>query len=212
MIEDPRKLERIQNFLFASLEEMQEACLPKREQERLLRLRGAYSYWLENPRIKEKDLARYLQNIHHIGQSAAYNDLRIIKVLLGSLNTATTEYYRWHFVNLCEEAFELARNANDGNGDAKAFASALSAYLKGTQLDKEKAQAIDYSLIVPQTFEVVGDPAAAGLTVDHDAHSKAQKLLQRWRREMTEAPAVQFEELKTDITEKPAPLHAAIHQ
>ena len=210
MIQDPRKLERVQNFLFASQEEMNEARLPPSEQTRLLRLRSTYTYWLQNPHKPEKDIAQFICQTHKVGQSAAYNDLRILKILLGNLNSATTEFYRWQFLQRCEEGFRMAREANDGNGDASAFARVLSAYLKGTQLDKEKAQTIDYNLIVPQTFEISGDPAVAGITVDPDAHIKAQKLLQRWRREMTEAPEVNFEELETDISEKPVPLHATL--
>lgn len=207
MMQDPRELERAQNFLFSSEEEMKKARLTPTEQARLLRLRSTYSYWLANPRLAERDVAQFIRRTYNVGQSSAYNDLRLLKMLLGSLNSATTDFYRWQFIQRCDEGFRMAR----ANQDASAYARVLAAYLKGTQLDKEKAQTIDYSIIVPQNMEFTGDPRESGLPYDPNAKAKAQEYLARWRKEMTEAPAVEFEELRRDVTEKPAPLHAEIH-
>lgn len=208
MMQDPRELEQAQNFLFSTQEEMDAAKLSPFHQKRLLRLRSTYSYWLANPRLPERDVAQFIQRTHKVGQSAAYNDLRLLKVLLGSLNSATTDFYRWQFLQRCEEGFRMAR----ANQDASAYARVLAAYLKGTQLDKEKAQTIDYSLIVPPNMEFTGDPREAGLPYDPNAKAEAQKYLARWRKEMTETPEVEFVDLKKDITEKPAPLHDSLHK
>ncbi len=207
MNQDIRQLEKIQEFLFASEQEMNEAHLPEREQVRLLRLRQTYTYWLGNPRLDERAMATWMKQTFQIGTSAAYNDLRVLKVLLGSLNTATTEYYRWVFLQRCEEGFQMARLKRD----PAAYARVLTAFLKGTQLDKDKAQTIDWNLIVPDALEFTGDPAEAGITVDPDARAKAQKMYASWRKSLLEAPEADYEELRSKPENKPAKIDAQIH-
>ena len=48
--------DRAQRYLMASAEEMQKAGLPQYMQARLFRLREMYAYWLQNPRMVDKDI------------------------------------------------------------------------------------------------------------------------------------------------------------
>lgn len=204
MYQDPRTLETIQNFLFADRKEMEEAHLQPAQIERIIRMRDVYSYWLNHPRKEERDMARYMQEAYNISQSVAYKDLRYIKILLGSLNSSTTDYYRYLFIQRCEEGFRMAREKED----PKAFASVLSALGKYTRLDRDEAQVADYSLIVPQPFEMSGDPAVAGFQPIPDLNRKIQKYLQQWQKEATAVPTAEYEEVKPLTPEDYDPLHS----
>lgn len=54
-------VDRAQRYLMASAEEMQKAGLPSYMQARLLRLREMYAYWLQNPRMVDKDIVGVLR-------------------------------------------------------------------------------------------------------------------------------------------------------
>lgn len=196
---NPELIQRTQHFLFASEEEMQQANLPRPVQQRLLRLRDIYNYWLANPRLTDKAIVSELRDRYHLGLSIAYEDLRLIKVCLGNLNQCTTDYYRYLFLQRAEEAFAMAR----ANNDTKAFAATLATLGKYTRLDAPDGSAPDYSLIVPQSFEITADPASAGFKRIPNVEEKARRLLARYITEAqtTPAPEAQAEEIKP-ITRK----------
>ena len=171
-----------QRYLMASAEEMQKAGLPSYMQARLFRLREMYAYWLQNPRMVDKDIVGVLRQKYGLGLSQAYEDVRCIKICLGNLGRITKDYDRWLFRERCEEGWQMAREA----GDAKAFAAMTATYLKGTQLDKEDSAAPDYSSITPQQFVISADPAVAGFKVVPGIIEKAKKLEARYVQEFEE--------------------------
>lgn len=172
-------VERTQRYLLASVEEMQAAKLPENVQQRMLRLRELYAYWLQNPRLADSDIVHELRERHGVGVTQAYEDVRLIKICLGNLNRLTKDYDRWLFRQRCEEGWQMAREADD----PKAFASVTATYLKGTLLDKEDNIGPDYSLIVPQTFTISADPSVAGFKVVPGILEKAKRLEARYIQE-----------------------------
>ena len=182
---DKSLVDRAQKYLFASVEEMEQASLTSVMRARIVRLREMYTYWLQNPRLVDKDIVDQLQQRHQIGLSQAYEDVRVLKVCLGNLGRLTKDYDRYLFRLRCEEGWGMAR----ARSDVKAFAAVTAAYLKGTQLDKEYSAAPDYSVIVPQTFTITADPTAAGFTPVPGILEKAKKLEARYLQEIEpEAP------------------------
>lgn len=172
-------IERTQEFLFASEEEMLQAKLPEPVRTRLYRLRDMYLYWLRTPKLPDGAVVQELQRKYKLSATVAYDDVRLIKVVLGNLNQATDDYYRWVFLQRCEEGFQMARANNDPN----AFARVLASYGKYTKLDKEKAAGPDYSMIVPQTFEISGDPEVAGFKKIPNVEEKAKKMVAKFIQE-----------------------------
>ena len=67
----------------------------------------------------------------------------------------------------------MARDCRDPN----AFAKVLAAFGKYTKLDKEKHEGPDYSMIVPQTFEISGDPEVAGFKKIPNVEEKARRIV-----------------------------------
>ena len=97
----------------------------------------------------------------------------------------------------------MAREKND----ARAFAAVTAAYGKYTQLDKDENIGPDYSLIVPQTFVITADPAAAGIKVAPGLLERARKLERQYVREaeVDELPATYEESVKESEATKNKP-------
>ena len=78
--------------------------------------------------------------------------------------------------------------------DPSAFAKVLTAYGKYSRLDREEGLAPDYSVIVPQVFEISANPEDAGFQRIPNIEKKAEKMLRQFQREIQ---SVEFEEIKT---------------
>ena len=189
---NPETIQRTQQFLFASEEEMERARLPSRMRERLTRLRGMYAYWLQHPRLTDRNVVGELCQRYGVGLTAAYEDLRLIKVCLGNLNQCTAEYYRYVFLQRAEEAFQMARQ----NNDARAFAQALATLGKYTRLDAPEGDRPDYSQIVPQQFDVTSDPEAGGFRRIPNVEEKVKRMLSRYITEAGRPGGTGAEEVK----------------
>lgn len=169
-------VERTKTYLFASEQEMIDARLPEPERVRLIRLRDMYVYWLGNPTLPDKSIVAEIKRKYALSTTMAYDDVRLIKIVLGQLNQATEDYYRYLFMQRCEEGFQMARNNNDAN----AFARVLTALGKYCKLDKEKPLPPDYSVIIPQPFEITDDPTVAGFKKIPNVEEKARKMTERF--------------------------------
>lgn len=169
-------IERTKEYLFASEQEMVEARLPEAVRVRMLRLREMYTYWFNNPKMLEKSLVAEMKHRYGLSTTMAYDDVRVLKAVIGNLSQATEDYYRWVFLQRCEEGFAMARAYNDPN----AFARVLTAYGKYTKLDKDKPTGPDYSVIIPQTFEISDDPSVAGFKKIPNVEEKAKKMMARF--------------------------------
>lgn len=172
----PETVARTQQYLFASPAEMEQARLPAPVRDRLLRLRETYVWWLENPRMTDAQVVAEIRRRTGLGVSAAYDDLRLVKVCLGNLHQATADYYRYLFLQRCEESFQMAREKED----PRAFAATLAALGKYTRLDAPEGNLPDYAQIVPQQFEISPDPADAGYKPIPGVREKVKKLLREW--------------------------------
>ena len=173
----PAHIENAKRYLFATVDEMKANGLGERQVQRLLRVREAYTRWLSSPTLKEKDIVEALVKAHGVSTPIAYEDMRLVKVCLGNFAHLTTDYFRYRFLIYCEEAFDMARE----KGDAKAFASVLSAFGKYSRLDQPEPQGPDYSQIVPEQFIISQNPEDSGFKAPpgilHRARALEKKLL-----------------------------------
>lgn len=100
-----------------------------------------------------------LEYRYKISKSSAYDDVRIIKRLLGDLAKTTKDYHRYKFCQMIDETFEMARRIKD----ARAMGAAANYYGKYTQLDKEDILDKGYDKIIVQPFEPTDDPTVLGI-------------------------------------------------
>lgn len=186
---NPELIQKTQKFLFATEEEMIEARLPANIRARIIRLRAMYTYWLNTPRLGDKDIVAALRTQYEVSLSTAYEDIRLIKICLGNLNQQTTDYYRYLFLQRVEESFQMAR----ANNDTKAFAATLACLGKYTKLDKNESERPDYSAIVPQNFEISSDASVAGFERIPNLAEKTEQILKKYQIELSTVP--EYEEI-----------------
>lgn len=180
---NPELIKRTQDFLFASEEEMEKAHVPIDVRQRLYRLRDMYSYWLRNPKQGDRHILAEIKRRNGLGDTQAYEDLRLLKLCLGNLQQMTRDWYQYLFIARCEEGFQMARD----KGDAGAFAKVLASLGKFTRLDHEQLTGPDYSQIIPQQFEITSDPSVAGFQRIPNVLQLTQQLERRFKKEIEAA-------------------------
>lgn len=186
----PATYDIAREHLFSSVDEMNAAHVPQLIQERLIRLRDMYNFWLQYPYLKDQEIVLELKKRYNLGKSAAYEDIRIIKYLLGDLNRATKDYHRFRFSQMISEAFDMGRRTKD----ARAMASAANFYGKYTQLDKDDERDLGYDKIVVQPFEPSNDPSILGIKPIPNIRQRIDQKIKQYMNEDIED--VTFEEVE----------------
>lgn len=186
----PATYDIAREHLFSSVDEMTAAHVPQLIQERLIRLRDMYNFWLQYPSLKDQDIVLELKKRYNLGKSAAYEDIRIIKYLLGDLNRATKDYHRFRFSQMISEAYDMGRRTRD----ARAMASAANFYGKYTQLDKDDERDLGYDKIVVQPFEPSNDPSILGIKPIPNIRQRIDQKIKQYMNEDIED--VTFEEVE----------------
>ena len=105
----PAIIDTAREHLFADANDMQRIGLPLATQEHIFRLRDLYNFWLQHPRFKDKEIILKLQQDYKLGKSQAYTDLSILKLLLGEFQKTSKDYHRYRFLEMINEAYEVAR-------------------------------------------------------------------------------------------------------
>lgn len=186
----PATYDIAREHLFSSVDEMTAAHVPQLIQERLIRLRDMYNFWLQYPSLKDQEIVLELKKRYNLGKSAAYEDIRIIKYLLGDLNRATKDYHRFRFSQMISEAYDMGRRTRD----ARAMASAANFYGKYTQLDKDDERDLGYDKIVVQPFEPSNDPSILGIKPIPNIRQRIDQKIKQYMNEDIED--VTFEEVE----------------
>ena len=172
----PKTLDVARDYLFATVDEMNEANLPQVTQTVLIRLRDLYNFWLQYPRLKDLEIVQEDMKRYGVQKSAAYDDLRHIKYLLGDLNKASKDYHRYRFIQRNEETRETAKRL----GDARAMAACDNYYGKYMQLDKEDEVDKGYDKIVVQPFVPSADPTILGIKAIPDIRERIKKKIDQY--------------------------------
>lgn len=186
----PKTLEVCKSHLFDDRDKMEEHGVPLILQERIIRIRDMYTVWLNFPSKKELEIVSELIQRYGIQKSAAYDDVRIIKTLLGDLNKASKDFHRWQFNNMIRKAYEMAERRK--NPDA--MVKAADKYGKYNQLDKEDILDNPWETIQVQPFEPTSDPTVIGIKPIPNIKEKiAKKLKQYWNEDVEDATFEEFD-------------------
>lgn len=184
----PVNLDEYQLHLFSSLEEMQERRLAQRTIDRLLRLRELYTSWRNFPAMSTKEVVQRDMQHHGVNQREAYDDVKIIKILMGNLEQESKEWQRLVFNRRSEEIYNEARRVKDYKTAEKANAD----YAKYNRLNDPDDIKIDPSAITPVRIEPTTDPTVIGINPPKNWRRKMEKLKAKWR---TEAQDTDFIEI-----------------
>lgn len=156
--------------------------------DRLLRIRSAYTLMQEYPSKADREIIQHIQNMSGVERSAAYEDLRIIKDLLGSINRQSKDWHRFKFNNQIQKAYDRADLKNDPDSMVKAMAT----YAKFNQLDKEDAERIPWEDLIPQNFEPTEDPTVLGIKPIPNIREKIANMKKKY---MNEIEDVTYDEI-----------------
>ena len=110
----PANIDDYQLNLFASIDEMREKMLPEHVVKRLLRLRALYTFWLNYPQKSSREILKYDLDMNaDIKQREAYDDVRLLKILIGNIEKESKEWHRHVFNQRTEEVYKKAMAAQD---------------------------------------------------------------------------------------------------
>lgn len=176
-------------YLYADEVVMQQERLPVDAQKRILRLREIYSYWKRYPSMSQSELITWICTTHSLKHSVAYEDLWIVKQLLGAIEKDTKA---WHAYNFNKEIMEIYRKAKQA-GDYRSAEKALADYAKYNKLDKDEETPEDWwKQIAPQPFTVTSDPRTIGIAPIPNLQEYIKKYNRLYREEAVDAD---FEEV-----------------
>jgi len=197
----PSIIDTAQTHLFTSVDRLRAEGVPEVTINRLLRLRDAYSYWLQFPNKKDREIVAYIQKHHGVSQSPAYEDLKVIKYLLGSIQKTSKDYHRYRFLERLNLLWELAYN----KGDIDQMTAILDRYAKYTQLDKEDQQDVDWSLVVPAKMDFTNNPDVLGYKRIPNIKERIAALKERYFTD--DVKEVDYEEIDFDEDSLYKPAH-----
>lgn len=189
----PSIIDIAHKHLMTDRNKMKAAGLPDVTIRHLERLRDMYNYWLAFPSKKDRDIVYELRTRYGIGDTVAREDLRLIKTLLGDLQSVSKKYMRLRVTQMCERAYEKAEAANNPRDMVAAARELAKAY----QLDKEDERANILDQLQPMKFVFTDDPTVIGIPRMPDHRQKIQKLKEKYYSEATEY--VQFEDIDAGI-------------
>lgn len=173
----PTTLEICRRYLF----ENPEKPLAPQMDARLKRIRGAFVHWSEFPMKGEIEIRNFLMDEYEIGMSQAYEDLTIIKMLLGNVKNAAKQWHLYTFIEMTKEAYQIAKTKQDSRG----MAMLIGNYGKYTQLHIPDQEQIPWHEIIPQEIEPTEDPTVVGLERIPNAREKAKLLLEKYSNEIS---------------------------
>ena len=181
----PSTLETCRLHLYSDID-----SIPAAYQERIKRIRVGYTHWYEFPTSSETEIRDRLMNEFDIVKSTAYEDILVIKILLGDIKNPSKEWIRFQVNAMLDEAFKLAKL----NEDAKGMAIAAGNKAKYNMLHLPDAEPLPFDQIVIQPFEPTDDPTPLGLKKDPDIREKKRRMLEKYQAEI-EIVDVAYEEL-----------------
>ena len=186
----PSIADAAQQYLFTDRDKMIRSGVPEATINHIIRIRDVYSYWLQFPKKKDREIVSELMRRGNIQRSAAYEDLRLIKQLLGDLNKVSKDYARYRFLQMVERAYEVAENS----GDARSMVAAADKL--GKYMGLAEADEVDkgYDKIPVQIFAVTDNPEVIGLKRLPNARDQIKAMKQKyWNEEIVEAEEVDYD-------------------
>lgn len=189
----PINLDQYSRYVTLDDAELRELRVAESVLVRLHRIRGLYAYWLQFPSKLDNDLVQYDMALFKVSRSHAYEDIHLVKVLLGNLQQTTKEFMRWKINKSIEQDITAARRA----GDLRSVASLTKVWVLNNRTDKDDEPDLEFDKIVPQNFEPTDDPTVLGIERIPDLRGKIRALYKKYSN--TTIQDADFEEVHEEI-------------
>lgn len=175
-------------YLSQDSTELREQRIPDSTIQRVERLRELAAYWRSYPSTSQKELLARCMQTFKVQRSQAYDDIHLLKILIGNLEATTKEFARWRVNQMIEEDRAAARR----EGDWRAVASMQKNYIINNQTNKPDTPDLSFEKIVPLQIEPTDDPSVLGIRVPKNLRARRDKLIRQYSKEDEYA---EFEEL-----------------
>lgn len=179
-------------YITLSDDELFERRIAQTVIERIHRLRGLYAYWLQFPQKFDQDIVQYDMAMFKVGKSQAYDDLHLVRLILGNLQQASKDFMRWKINQDLEQDLKAARRA----GDHRSVAAIEKNRIINNRTDKEDELELEFDKIIPQQFVPVDDPTVLGIKKLPDLRNRIRELVKKYSDNSVQY--AEYEELKED--------------
>ena len=151
----PANIDEYSSYIVMNDEQLQELHVAPAVIQRLHRIRGLYAYWLQFPDKFDRDIMQQDMALFHVGRAQAYDDVRLVQMLLGNMQQASRNFMRWKINQDLEQDLRAARRA----GEHKAVAAIEKVRVLNNRTDKEDEPEHDYDRIPLWGIVYTGNPA-----------------------------------------------------
>ena len=192
----PVDIDKYQGLLALDEDQLLEQHIAEPIIARVIRLRALYTYWCRFSSKGVRDIVEFDMLQMKVGESQAYDDVTILKNIMGNLQESSKKFWRWRINQMLEEDRLAAKRA----GDHRAVASIEKNFIKNNMTDKEDTPDMAYDKIVPVELVPTDDPTVIGIKKIPDLRGKIRKML---RKDEADPDYAQFEEVKEEETVEP---------
>lgn len=176
-----------------SRDQLIEQHLPDAFINRIERVRGLYAYWLQHPTKVTSEVVEFDMEQFDIRKTQAYEDIALVKALIGDIQSSTKAFARWRANVMIEQDIQRARE----DGDWRAVASMQKNYILNNKTDKDDPIELEFDKIVPQQFEMTDDISIVIPGAKKASRQRVEELLRKYHGKKTpEAEDANFEEVK----------------
>ncbi len=194
----PVNLDEYTRYIVMNDDELLEERVSPTIIQRLHRLRGLYAYWLQFPDKFERDILQQDIALFGVGRAQAYDDVRLVQILLGDMQQATRNFMRWKINQDLEADLRAARRASDH----RAVASLEKVRVLNNRTDKEDEPDTAYDRIPLFGVVMTSNPAALNIPgYDNEAALRRdiEKFNRKYSREIDrEREFTDYEEVEDD--------------
>lgn len=185
----PVNIDDYQLHLFSSVEEMRSKHLAEHIIKRLLRLRALYTFWLNFPSKTTREMVQQDMMMHNdIKQREAYDDIKLIKILIGNLEAESKEWHRHVFNRRTDEVYRQAMRDHDNRAAEKANAD----YAKYNRVGEIDPQPFDFDDIIPHQIEPTDDPTVIGIAPIKDLRGSIRRLKKKLGADIQDADFIEL--------------------
>ena len=175
----PVNIDKYAELLPLDSSELRLQMVPEDTIMRVERLRELSSYWRSYPSTSPKELVNRCMQLFKVGKSQAYDDVHLLKILIGNLEATTKEFARWRVNQMIEEDRQAARR----DGDWRAVASMQKNYILNNQTDKPDTPDMAFDKIVPLQIEPTDDPSVLGIKAPKNLRARRDKLIKQFSKD-----------------------------
>lgn len=155
----PVDIDEYTRYIVLNDKELAELKVNPSTHERVRRLRGIYFYWLKFPDKFDNEIVHFDMEMFGVEKRQAYDDVHLVQVLLGNIQSGNKEFMRWKINKDLEEDLRQARRVQD----FRAIAAIEKNRILNNRTDKNDEVELEFDKIVPQVFEPTDDPTVIGV-------------------------------------------------